>query len=161
MTSPVDHWTEARYWAFIRSALRRAWSKYPNKFKVKNAARRTAVGKKGNQKWEYQCASCGGWFAGKNVSVDHIEPAGSLRSYSDLPAFVSKLFCGVDNLQVICFSCHAEKTNAERGIIPEVSEFKKAKAEEQKRILKKKGLRSGKNAKERLEILMESIEEKK
>ena len=41
------------------------------------------------------------------------------------------------------------------------NKFEKAKAEEQKRILKKKGLRSGKNAKERLEILMESIEDEK
>lgn len=160
MSSPVENWTEARYFSFIRSALRRAWNKYPNKFKVLNAAKRRKQHAKGNQKYEYQCACCRKFFAAKNVSVDHIQPAGTLRSYADLPSFVSNLFCSVDGLQVLCFRCHKEKTNAERGIIPEIAEFKKLNAEGQKKKLKKHGLKEGSNAAKRLEIYEEYINAK-
>ena len=36
-STPYRHyptWTEARFWSFIRSALRYAWNKYPVKFEV-------------------------------------------------------------------------------------------------------------------------------
>lgn len=155
MSSPVDGWTSARYFSFIRSALRRAWSKYPNKFKVLNAAKRRKLHAKGKQKYEYECASCREFYANKNVQVDHIQSAGTLRDYSDLPSFVSRLFCGVEGLQVLCFKCHTDKTNAERGIIPEIAEFKGDKAEVQKRKLKKLGLPEGSNAKKRVEIFTE------
>lgn len=158
--SNVEGWTTARYWSFIRSALRRAWNKYPPKYKVLNAAKRKRQQKKGNQKYEYKCASCGRWHAGKNVSVDHISPAGSLRDYNDLPTFVAKLFCSVEGLQVLCTRCHAKKTNEERGIIPEVAEFKKLNAEGQKKKLKKLGLEDGSNAEKRIGIFEAYIEEK-
>lgn len=152
MSSPVEQWTSARYWSFIRSGLRRMWSKYPPKYKALAEARRRKLHAKGNQKYEYECTSCRKFFAAKNVSVDHIQPAGSLRDYADLPSFVSNLFCSVENLQVLCFRCHKEKTNAERGIIPEIAEFKSDKAEVQKSKLKKLGLAQGSNAAKRVEI---------
>lgn len=157
MTNRVEGWTEARYWSFIRSALRRGWSKYPNKFKTLNAAKRRKTNAKGNQKYEYQCASCSKFFAGKNVSVDHIVPAGTLREFSDLPEFVSRLFCPIEGLQVLCHKCHKAKTNEERGIVPEIAEFKKLNAEGQKKKLKKLGLKEGSNAARRLEIYEEYI----
>ena len=157
MSSPVEQWTSARYWSFIRSALRRAWNKYPNKFKVLAQARRRKCNAKGNQKYEYKCASCKHYFAAKNVSVDHIQSAGSLRSYNDLPDFVAKLFCDVDNLQVLCFRCHKEKTNLERGINPLVVEFKKGNAAYQKAKLRELQLPEGKNFKERVKIFEEHI----
>lgn len=155
--SNVAGWTEARYWSFIRSALRRAWTKYPPKFQALNAAKRRKLNAKGNQKYEYKCASCGGFFAGKNVSVDHIVPAGSLRSFSDLPDFCSRLFCKLEDLQVLCFRCHKEKTNLERGINPLVVEFKKGNAAYQKAKLRELQLPEGKNFKERVKIFEEHI----
>ena len=107
-------WTKARYWQFIRSALRQAWNKYPVKFQVLTEARRAYKGQDKRVKWEYQCNSCKGWFKTKEVSVDHIIPAGSLKDFSDLPSFVSKLFCENDNLQVLCKGCHDKKTAEER-----------------------------------------------
>lgn len=115
-TRAGNTWTEARYWAFIRSALRGAWSRYPVKHQVLKAARRTI--KKGTKNtratFEYPCADCGGWFEGKEVQVDHIKPTGSLRTYEDLPGFVSTLLCEADNLQIMCKPCHQKKTNEER-----------------------------------------------
>lgn len=72
-----------------------------------------AVGNK-RQKWEYQCAVCGGWFPAKEVSVDHVEPVGSLKSFSDLAGFAERLFVSVDKLQVLCHTDHLAKTKEER-----------------------------------------------
>ena len=78
-------WTEAKYWQFIRSALRQATMRYPV---IQNF---------------------------KEISVDHIVPAGSLKTYDDLPGFVERLFCEEDNLQILCKdNCHQAKTNKER-----------------------------------------------
>ena len=41
-------------------------------------------------------------------------PAGTLRTFDDLPAFCAKLFCSEDELQVLCKACHDEKTKQER-----------------------------------------------
>lgn len=108
-------WSEARYFAFIRSALRRASSKWPVKFDVKNKARRAKpLHGKGRHRFEYQCAECKKWWQDKETAVDHITPAGTLRCYEDLPRFVETLFCEEDNLQVLCHGCHGLKTDRER-----------------------------------------------
>lgn len=107
-------WTEAKFWGFVRSALRAAWSKWPPKYRVLAKAKRNYKGPKKNQKYEFQCAHCSKWFPAKQVSVDHITPAGTLRCYEDLPAFVEKLFVSEDELQVLCATCHNVKTQEER-----------------------------------------------
>ena len=107
-------WTEAKYWQFIRSALRQATMKYPVIQNFKKKGRRSVTGKR--HKYEYKCAECGKWFKDKEISVDHRIPAGSLKTYDDLPGFVERLFCEEDNLQILCKDkCHQAKTNKERG----------------------------------------------
>ena len=110
-------WTEARYWSFIRSALRGAWGRYPVKHQVKLANRKTVKGKK--HRFEYNCVHCNGWFQDKDTQVDHIIGAGSLKRYEDLPGFVERLFCESKNLQVLCKPCHQIKTNHERRALKE------------------------------------------
>lgn len=107
-------WSNARYFSFIRSLLRRGFMKYPVKFQVKNEASRPYKGSDKRRKKEYQCAVCEGWFPDKEVAVDHIEPCGSLKSYEDLPKFVATLFCEKENLQIVCNECHQQKSNRER-----------------------------------------------
>lgn len=102
-------WTEARFRQFIRSALRSAWNKWPPKYEALNAVRRTVVGQR--HKYEYQCNECKQWFKQKEVQVDHISSAGS---DSDWNTFISRLFVGVDKLQVLCKPCHSVKTKQER-----------------------------------------------
>jgi len=156
MTTPVKNWTDSRYFGFIRSALRAAFRRYPPKYQViqeaKRKKKRGKADKNGRQKWEYKCAECKKHWPNKVVIVDHIEPAGSLRSYSDLPQFVERLFCGPEGLQVLCKPCHHLKTMEERGINPVVAAFKKLNAEGQRAALKKNGLPDGSNASKRLEI---------
>lgn len=107
-------WTEARYFQFIRGALRQAFTRYPVKYQAKDAAKRELLEKKGRQKYEYQCARCLRWWPDKHIEVDHIVPAGSLKCYDDLPGFVERMFCEVDNLQMLCNECHLEKTAEDR-----------------------------------------------
>lgn len=104
-----ETWTESRYWSFIRSALRRAWTRYPVRYQVLQDARRPYSGSDKRTKWEYQCNICKKWFKTKDVEVDHIEPAGTLLKYSDLGGFCKRLFCEQDNLQVLCKPCHRSK----------------------------------------------------
>jgi 5-methylcytosine-specific restriction endonuclease McrA len=102
--------TESQFWGMIRSSLRQKSRWWKPIAKAKEKARRAA--KKGKLKWEYQCNSCKGWFASKEVEVDHIIEAGSLRSYDDLAGFVERLFAeDLDSYQVLCKTCHKEKTH--------------------------------------------------
>lgn len=107
-------WTTARYFSFIRSALRRAWTKYPVKYAVLDKAKQPYTGTDKRTKWVYKCASCLSTFKSTEVNVDHIKPAGTLKDYADLPEFVKNLFCEEDNLQVLCKECHDKKTKEER-----------------------------------------------
>lgn len=108
-------WSEARYFSFIRSALRGAARRYPVKYQVRDAAKRTKPkGKAGKHRFEFQCAKCKKWYPDKETAVDHITPAGSLKCFDDLPAFVERLYCEADGLQILCHPCHTVKTAKER-----------------------------------------------
>ena len=106
--------TESAFWSFIRSALRQKsrWWKPITECKMK--ARRAYKGPSKRQKFEYQCNTCKAWFPEKQINVDHIKPAGSLNCKEDLAGFVERLFCELDNLQVLCESCHDVKTKLEK-----------------------------------------------
>jgi len=108
-------WTSARYYSFIRSALRRAFTRYPVNYQARNAARKPYCGPNKQQKWQYECAICGGWFMGKEIQLDHKIECGSLRSYADLPGFVERLFCEKDGLRVLCKPCHATVTKQQKA----------------------------------------------
>lgn len=102
--------TESAFWGFIRSTLRRKSMYWKPITECKNNARRPYKGTNKRRKWEYQCNTCKKWFDGKETVVDHIIPAGSLTCAEDLPSFVNKLFCEIEDLQCQCKGCHAEKT---------------------------------------------------
>ena len=149
--SRVDHWTKARFFSFIRSALRRASGKYPNKFEaLKLAKRNKPKGVEGRHRFEYLCAECGEYFQQKEVSVDHIIPCGTLQSFEDISPFCERLFCSVEGFQILCGdksvkgkqSCHSIKTRGERGISEvdyKVNQFAKLKLDKQKATLLKYG----------------------
>lgn len=111
--------TESAFWSMIRSSLRQKsrWWKPISDAKLK--ARRNNKSANKRLKYEYQCAICKGWHPDKNIEVDHIIPAGSLRSGDDLKQFVERLFVEKEGLQVLCRECHKIKTseqNAEKDL---------------------------------------------
>lgn len=109
--------TESAFWGWIRSTLRRASMRWKPISEAKNKHRRKKpVNVPGRHSFEYQCNACKEWMpekVGKTklIEVDHIVEAGSLRCADDLPEFVSRLFCEVDGLQVLCKKCHQNKTH--------------------------------------------------
>ena len=126
----VRGWTNARYWSYIRSALRRAFQRYPNKYK--------ALANSKASKGRYACAACLKEFRTRDVSVDHVVPCGSLKEFDDVGEFVSRLFCDAEGLQVLCHECHYIKTMSERGFSKLdllVLEFKKLPAKKQRDVL--------------------------
>lgn len=109
--------TESSFWSMIRSTLRQKSRWWKPIGLCKQMSKRKYTGPKGKtrQLWEYECNQCKQWFAEKNINVDHITPAGSLNCSLDLPGFVERLFCEVDNLQVLCNKCHDKKTKLEKN----------------------------------------------
>lgn len=107
--------TESAFWSFIRSALRQKSRWWKPIAQAKSKAKRKYKGPNKRQKFEYQCNHCKEWFADKHINVDHIIPAGTLRCAADLPGFVERLFCEVNNLQVLCNVCHNKKTQDEKS----------------------------------------------
>jgi hypothetical protein len=106
-------WTEASFWSFLRSGLRRLSMRWPPIQYVLLSARREYKGPNKKQKWEYKCFTCKDWFPRKQVQVDHINDCGTLKTYEDLIEFVSTLFCEEDELIILCKECHERrhKTN--------------------------------------------------
>jgi len=109
-------WTEARYRGFVRSALRKAWMKWPPNQATKRAARieRGVYMCAGYQR-DAHLAPASIKVDGKrknNVFTDHIEAVGSHASWDDV---IAGLFCEADNLQVLCKDCHDRKTKDERA----------------------------------------------
>ena len=126
----VEGWTEAVYWGFIRSALRKAWQKFPNRYKTLALAK--------VERGKYSCNECKEIFSAKEVVVDHIVPCGSLRCFEDLAEFCRRLFCTMMGLQVLCKTCHQTKTLHERGMTDDdiaLAQFRKLSASMQRMAL--------------------------
>lgn len=134
---------EANDYTWLRSQLRRISRRWPPVYEALANAKVPYTGDNKRKKWWYECADCKQLFDGKNVSVDHIEPVGTLLKKSDIADFIEKLFCSVDKLQVLCDNCHDLKTYMERYgvdrqsaiIEKKVIAFGKLSIEEQKQKL--------------------------
>lgn len=114
--APYPDWSTAKFFGFLRSSLRSASSKWPPKYEVLLAARRPSQSENKRLKWEFHCNACGSWFPQKEVSVDHIVPVGSLKTWEDISPFCQRLFVGQAGLQVLCTGCHHTKTQEERNV---------------------------------------------
>lgn len=84
----------------IIASLRKIWLFSPERREAKKKAKR---GK------SYLCACCKDTYL--KVSVDHIDPVGTFVSWD---AFINRLFCPIENLQVLCKECHDAKSQSER-----------------------------------------------
>lgn len=108
-TRAAGTWTEARYWGFIRSGLRRMWMRWPAQYAVRRAAARPYAGPNKRQQWEFLCAHCKEWVMGKETNVHHKTPCGTLKCFADLAGFVERLFCEPHELELVCKRCHKKE----------------------------------------------------
>ena len=104
-----EAWTTSKFFSFIRSGLRAKFSRWPPKYECLADAKRIVSGKR--HKYEFKCAQCKKWKKQKEVQIDHIVPCGTLKTYTDLPGFVERLFVGKEKLRVLCIACHKGITN--------------------------------------------------
>jgi 5-methylcytosine-specific restriction endonuclease McrA len=116
----------------IRSSIRRMFSRSPDVIETLKKVRRERewFKKDGTSakkpRVEYSCSNCNEWFMGKDVQVDHTVPVISPeKGFETWDIFVERLFCGADNLAVLCKPCHKIKTDSEKAIRAEYR--KKAK----------------------------------
>lgn len=112
---------------WIIQRLRRLSMKWPPRNRVKKANRREYFKTKvdGSQynkpNFEYQCAACKDWFADKDTCMDHVIPVievdqDSVSEEEFYGIFVTGLFCEETNFQILCKSCHDDKTKVENKI---------------------------------------------
>ena len=99
----------------IKATLRQV-SRYMPQKKVcrDNAIHLTEKGVRGGNL--YMCSICGLCFKINEIEVDHIEPVMPLdRDIVDWNEYISRLFCEVEGLQVLCKDCHQIKSNEENA----------------------------------------------
>lgn len=110
-TRAGGEWTEAAFFGFLRSGLRRMSRRWPPVARLAlERARVPYTGEDKRRKWSYRCDGCGRLHPGKHVQVDHVDPCGSLRCWDDLVPFAQRLFCEPEGLRVLCKTCHHRVT---------------------------------------------------
>lgn len=127
------NWTEARYKAFIISGLRACSRRYPPKFETLVEARtEKRINKKTKRLAQhYRCNACKGDFPSAEVQVDHKVPVVCPeQGFVDWNTYIPRLFCDKSNLQVLCTTCHNNKTKQEKtsSLSTKVSKPKKARS---------------------------------
>ena len=113
-------WTEAKYRSFIKGNLRRATQKWAPIQECKKKAR--------TRRGLYHCAGCGEEVPASvkeegsrrrsnNIHVDHIEPIIDPKvGWTTWDDCIERMFCELDNLQVLCTACHKVVTDEEKEI---------------------------------------------
>jgi hypothetical protein len=117
MKSPVAGWTDAKFKGWIVSLLRRGTMRFPPRNDALRAAKteKKINVKTGRMAQHYKCVGCNEEFTAKGVVVDHIEPVIPVGvGFTTWDEYIERMFCPVDNLQVLCGICHDVKSKEER-----------------------------------------------
>lgn len=124
-------WSEARYVTFVKGALRQATMKWKPIQDCKKMARV-------RRGW-YRCACCREEIPStvivnrkrvKNAIVDHIRPiVDPALGFTTWDVCIERMYCELDNLQLICLACHNVKCAEEKVISDARKKGEKAKLE--------------------------------
>jgi len=140
--------------AWIRSSLRRCWSKHPSKLVLLQKTRKLMPSKKSNRLvWHNQCEKCTKWFRSEDFEVNHKKTVGKLSTDPVVAGqhLLNLLLVKEADLEIVCKPCHSIITYSERsGMSIEESEvekkvilFTKHPAAVQKEKLRKVGIEPG------------------
>lgn len=61
----------------------------------------------------YKCAQCSGIFSREFVVIDHKIPVVGSEGFTTWDEYIERMFCNVDNFQILCFIDHEIKTKEE------------------------------------------------
>jgi 5-methylcytosine-specific restriction endonuclease McrA len=99
---------------YLLNLLRQGTVKWPGRSQCLKRARKKVLVRNSKEgkpiyKLHWQCAICKSWTEKQNdMEVDHIVEIGSFTGNFD--DYIKKMYCGQDNLQALCVSCHKKKT---------------------------------------------------
>lgn len=93
--------------AFIVSTLRRASYRHP--------ARNESLKRAKIDRNQYKCNCCRGVFPRKEVQIDHIIPVvDPIVGFVSWDEYINRMFCPVEGYQILCITCHDNKTDEEK-----------------------------------------------
>ena len=118
-TKNSGRWTDARFKSFIKSLLRAGTMRWGPKYDaIKLAFVKRAINKKTGKLCKlHKCASCSDLFPQSAVKVDHILPVVDPKvGFTTWDSYIARMFCEVENFQVLCVYCHDKKTKSERAV---------------------------------------------
>jgi hypothetical protein len=100
--------SQAAFFGWLRSRLRKMSQMWKPIQEVKKAARIPYKGDNKRRKFSYVCKRCKNAVSDKECAVHHIVPAGSLKSFEDIAGFCERLFVEKEGLELLCDKCHDE-----------------------------------------------------
>lgn len=111
--------TQAAFKNYVIQILRRKSMYWPA---IKDAKKAACVGRMrskatGKQAAHYMCAHCKKFFPDKQIHVDHINGVvDPEKGFQGWDVYIDRLFCSVDDLQVLCKECHKKETARETAL---------------------------------------------
>ena len=112
---------ESQYLTWLRGQFRKIWMDFipKNEFISENCQpvddeKRALYGLHPRTKTAGKCVFCQHIFGKSKLQVDHKIPAGSMLTYGEAPAYLLRLLCSKDNMQLTCKPCHDIKTYADK-----------------------------------------------
>jgi len=109
---------EKAYFNWLRSSIRRVWTRHPIKIAYKQSRRYKApVGRNNKDVWVSDCEMCG--KQSRDCEVDHIEGGYGFKDWQSFTEW-SKMILWVtfDDLRELCKDCHAAVTLSQKLSIP-------------------------------------------
>jgi len=104
--------------AWLTSQLRRISSRYPPFYEFYNLHKEVyyITSKKGKQlrRVRFLCNKCNNKFPKKQIRLDHIIPC--KQQDENIWQFAERLFCEVNNIQLLCKTCHDAKSKEENKL---------------------------------------------
>ena len=107
--------TKSEFFIYVRGGVRKSlWSRYPAKIQWKKSqCVKPPASYTGKAKTLGQCVYCKDYFPASQIEVDHIERAGSCRTWEEMQVWIYNLLQCNDNWCLACKICHKIKSYAE------------------------------------------------
>lgn len=107
--------------AVVISAMRRAFRRFPAyKQCLDNAKTVYYIQSKHGKdlrRVQFECAECHGKFSRKLIDCDHTAPVVDPNvGFVDYDTYAARLFCSIDNLKILCKTCHKLKSKQEAAL---------------------------------------------
>lgn len=117
---------EKQYLNWLRSSLRRVWSKHPVKLGLLQSRRFRRKSDTGKMIWHYECEHCKKAFKASEIEVNHKNTVGAVTTENFGEFAKRMLLVREDDLEVLCHQCHGLVTYQERyGVSPREADIAK------------------------------------